>query len=44
MATGFSDASFEKEVMDIGIQKYFLKPLDLNLLNQTIIELLLPKN
>ena len=44
MATGFSDASSEKEAMIIGIQKYFLKPIDLNLLNQTIIELLLPKN
>ena len=44
MATGFSDASSEKEAMNIGIKKYFLKPIDLNLLNQTIIELLLPKN
>jgi len=43
MATGFSDANAEKEALNLGIQRYFLKPIDLKLLNQTINELLLLK-
>jgi len=43
MATGFSDANAEKEALNLGIQKYFLKPIDLRLLNKTISELLSSK-
>jgi len=44
MATGFSDTNAEKEALNLGIQKYFLKPIDLNLLSNTINELLFIKD
>jgi len=44
MATGFSDANAKEEAMKLGIKKYFIKPIDFNLLNTTINELLFPKD